>query len=156
MKGTDSSPKGASVMHSDENWKQFSSQWSANDHLEQAGTVYYAPHLKIQSKLRFSKAGNLDWMGGFPVNLVNLSMLQEYLLAVPWVSLSVRNRPCSYWLAGQQLGRLTAFMENLRLRLAWVTVGFWLLRAPSAGAPVARWAAGGSPGRSPFAQAFCL
>lgn len=47
-------------MHSDENWKQFSSQWSANDHLEQAGTVYYAPHLKIQSKLRFSKAGNLD------------------------------------------------------------------------------------------------
>ena len=60
MKGTDSSPKGASVMHSDENRKQFSSQWSANDHLEQAGTVYYAPHLKIQSKLRFSKASNLD------------------------------------------------------------------------------------------------
>lgn len=58
-------PRGSSVMHSDENWKQFSSYGSANDHLEPVGTVQYAPHLKIHSKLRFSKAHTFSWISFF-------------------------------------------------------------------------------------------
>lgn len=65
-RGTDSSPKGAGVMHSDEIWKQFSSQSSADDRLQRVGTAYYAPRFQIHGKLRFSKAHQLDWMGAFP------------------------------------------------------------------------------------------
>ena len=80
---------------------------------------HYIMHLILnpqQSKI-FPKPIILTEWVFFSVNPVNLSTIQGYLLAVPWVSLSVRNRPCSYQLAGQQLGRLTVFMENPRMML---------------------------------------
>lgn len=40
--------------------------------------------------------------------------------------------------------------------LVWGAVGFWLLPAPSAGAPAAGRAVAGSPGRSPCVPASCL
>lgn len=60
------------------------------------------------------KLHDLDLIGIFSVNPVNLPVLQGSRLAVPRVSLSLGNRPCACPLARQWLARLPCLWRTLR------------------------------------------